>query len=203
MNGVNTWTIIRLQAKQSSSLIISVLILMISLLYSIANLSLLSVSFVLFGTYLFIFVFGIIVTNALHESAHFDELDTLGYEIGKIAVHRIGNVSFSIIDQENMTPEQNYVVSKAPFAKISHLAIHAFLLVLLILTNIMLAFPLNLLVIFLTLLAILDFAANVCAIHIIRTQKISGICTTIAHITSQEDIDDILAWNRLVHGNSE
>jgi hypothetical protein len=176
---------------------------MASLLYSIADPSLLSVSFVLFGTYLSIFVFGIIVTNALHESAHFNELDTLGYEIGNVVVHRIGNVSFSIINQENMTTEQNYIVSKAPFAKISHLAIHAFLLVLLILTNIMLAFPLNLLVSFLTLLATMDFAANVCALHIARAQKVSGICVTIARATSQEDIEDILAWNKLVNENSE
>ncbi len=185
-----------MQSKALALCLVSFLVSSISILVN-ANWYLLNVVYL--SMYLAIYLIDIIISTALHEGAHFEALASTGFEVGDITVHRIGNVSFSIKNSDNMTVEQNYVVSCAPFVNGKHIAIEGIFLVLLVLLNIYAWFPLNALLAFFTALSALSFIASICALNVIKSKKTSGICISIAKITSREDIEDIVTWNKLSH----
>ena len=146
--------------------------------------------------YFLIFLISIAAGTALHESSHFSILYELGFSVDNIIVHRIGNVSFRIIDMDQLTSEQLYQVAKAPFVRKGQYILDLSLSLILVSITLLSPYPLNIFLGFFTCLIALSIVASVCAYIVIRRKKHSGLIVKIARTTSRGDIVEIVEWNR-------
>jgi len=149
------------------------------------------------STYFIICLSSIAFTTAIHEKGHIEKLKELGYKPTNFKVHRIGDVSFSIENMDQMSIDEAYQNASAPFLiPIAYFSEIVFLTVLIV-VNIVSPFPLNLVLLCFTLSAIVGLIGSFCALSVIRQRKTSGICVRLARaVTSRGDIDEIVTWNK-------
>jgi len=144
------------------------------------------------SVYFLTFVVGMAITTAIHEIAHISKLDDLGFVAENFVAHRVGNVSFRIVDAERLTTEQSYEISKAPFVRARQFFAEVFLLGLLIVINWYSPFPLNIVLGVFSALGGLQQIASFCVYFVIRTERFSGLCVKLSESTSREDVHDII-----------
>ncbi len=136
-------------------------------------------------------------STSIHEWSHLAMLEELGFHVDNFVIHRIGNVSFRIKDGDRMTLDEVYRVSRAPFVRPAQYVVDAVGLSILAVIDWFSPFPLNIvLIVFLFLLGIV-ILGNLCALRVIRSRLVDGLCVSLARsVTSREDIDDIVEWNK-------
>jgi hypothetical protein len=194
-----TLRIFWMQISQSKSLFLVVFILALGVLTSLVpEYSLVSKYLLYSAKYFLILVVSMALITAEHEMQHISELNALGYEIDNLQIHRIGSVSFRIRDSTKMTPEERFRVASAPFTAPSQYAGEPIVVILLATINIFVLFPLNIVLIIFTVLAIVSLLANFCCYFIIIKGWTTGLCVGLARaVTSKGDIDEIVNWNKL------
>jgi len=189
--------ILKMQLLKSKSLILFLtLVLLCSTIGLLLIYNIILILTFYSSLYFLVFLISMSVGTAFHESAHFSILHDLGFEIDNITAHRIGDVSFRIIDMENLTSDQGYQVAKAPFVRKSQYILDTSMLIILVILNLSAPLPLNIFLAFFTCLVILSIIANMCAYIVIRKKKQSGLVVSIARTTSRGDLDEIVEWNR-------
>ncbi len=147
--------------------------------------------------YFTIYLFAIALTTAMHERGHVVKLKELGYDVTKLRVHRVGNVSFWVENMDQMSADEVYQNAAAPFLNPISYGSEIISLLILVVTNILSPFPLNLVLFAFTLLAFVSLVGSFCALSIVRKRKTSGFCVKLARtITSRGDIDEIVSWNK-------
>ena len=149
------------------------------------------------SVYFLTFVVSMAITTAIHETGHISKLDELGVAAESFVAHRVGNVSFRIVDAEKLTTEQCYEISKAPLVRARQYFAEVFLLGLLIVINWYSPFPLNIALGVFSALGGLQQMASFCAYVVIRTERVSGLCVKLSQtLTSRGDMQAIVTWNR-------
>ncbi|MCK4279367.1 MAG: hypothetical protein KAW94_02205 [Candidatus Thorarchaeota archaeon] len=148
------------------------------------------------SVYFLIFVVGMAITTAIHETGHISKLDELGFAAENFVAHRVGNVSFRIVDAEKLTTEQCYEIAKAPFVRAGQYFAGVSILGLLIVINWFSPFPLSIALGVFSALEGLQLMANFCVYFVIRTERFSGLCVKLFQSTSRGDVHDIITWNR-------
>ncbi len=148
------------------------------------------------SVYFLTFVVGMAITTAIHETGHISKLDELGFIAEKFVAHRVGNVSFRIVDAEKLTTEQCYEIAKAPFVRAGQYFAGVSILGLLIIINWFSPFPLNIALGVFSALGGLQQMASFCVYFVIRTERFSGLCVRLSQSTSRGDLLAIITWNR-------
>lgn len=148
------------------------------------------------SVYFLTFVVSMAIITSIHETGHITKLDELGFVAENFVAHRVGNVSFRIVDAEKITTEQCYEIAKAPFVRARQYFAEVFLLSLLIIINWYSPFPLNIALGVFSALAGLQQIASFCVYFVIRTERFSGLCVRLSQSTSRGDVHDIITWNR-------
>jgi hypothetical protein len=193
-----TSRILRMQLLQSKTLLAAVAVLVVGVIAELLpSYSWISLSALCGGVYLLTLVFSLTVSTAMHESRHLLELDRLDYAADNLRVHRIGSVSFRIIDNDRMTLEESYRVARAPFSAPSQYAAEGFFTISLMAINAWAPYPLNVALLLLTTLSFVSLLASFCCYAVIVRGLTDGFCVALARtVTSKGDVDEIVAWNR-------
>lgn len=155
------------------------------------------------SVYFLTFVVSMAVITAIHETGHITKLNELGFVAENFVAHRVGNVSFRIVDAEKLTTEQCYEIAKAPFVRARQYFAEVFLLSLLIVINWYSPFPLNIALGAFSALGGLQQIASFSVYFIIRTERFSGLCVKLSQSTSRGDVHDIIAWNRVLQDQTD
>lgn len=191
--------IVYLQAVQSKSLVLLLLVFIISIIGKMNFTPTLTLDILFFGSGYFLFyLLSTILANALHERGHILKLQELGYQAINFKAHRVGNVSFSIENVENMTADETYQVASAPFRQFSFYITEFISLLTLVGISLISPFLLDIFLLAITGLISISFLGSLCAFVTIQKQLASGFCVKLARtVTSRGDIDDIVTWNTM------
>ncbi|MGY5873017.1 MAG: hypothetical protein RTV72_12280 [Candidatus Thorarchaeota archaeon] len=193
-----TINILLIQLAQSKALVLFLVVLVISYFIRINFAWSWIFEYLIYGSiYFTVFLFAIALTTSIHERGHITKLKELGYRAINLKVNRIGDVSFWIENMDQMSADEVYQNATAPFLNPISYGSEIISLLILVVTNIISPFPLNLVLFVFTLLAFVYLIGSFCALSIIRKRKTSGYCVKLARIiTSRGDIDEIISWNK-------
>ncbi|TFF95677.1 hypothetical protein EU546_02850 [Candidatus Thorarchaeota archaeon] len=196
--------VILLQIRASGSYVIGfTLLLVVSISLRLIASHVMIETFLLASVYVLILLLTMAASTAIHESAHFTALEELDMAISRIRAHRIGNVSFHIDESDEMTQGEIYQVASVPYRTHMQYGLEGSTLGILVILNLLMPLPLNLMFAVMTVLVALQFLGGLCGCLVVKEEKTEGICVALAKITSKEDIEDIVAWNRRNTNGSE
>ncbi|MGQ4832335.1 MAG: hypothetical protein ACP6IS_00390 [Candidatus Asgardarchaeia archaeon] len=98
----------------------------------------------------------------------------LGFELKRLVVNRIGNVSFSVDNSNNLQFEDQYVITVAPYLHKEQYIAELFVLLCLLTTAISSPYLLNLILLIMSILPIIHFFAVLSTLYVIKTAKTSA-----------------------------
>ena len=187
-----------MQLSQSKLFVVAATILAVGALTAvIPEYSCLSCSALLGSNYILTLVLSLTLPTAMHEASHLLELERLDYGVDELVAHRIGSVSFRIIEGDGMTLDESYQVARAPFTKASQYAVESLFMVLLVAINAWATYPLNVILIIPTALSFVSLLASFCCYLVIARELTEGFCIALArNVTSKGDVDEIVKWNK-------
>ncbi|MBD3159339.1 MAG: hypothetical protein GF309_11165 [Candidatus Lokiarchaeota archaeon] len=186
-----------MQLKSSKSVLAVFVLLTIASLFLRYRIDWFLLDALLIGALYFLTMFvGFAVGTAVHETEHFNVLKRFKIPVTNVVAHRIANVSFHIDCSDEISLEEAYEISAASFRGWKQRIIETVILAILVTLNMLIPFPFNLVLAFLTFLVALQFLGGICGCYLVESQKTEGLCVSLAKTRSGEDIEDIIRWNK-------
>ena len=189
--------ILLIQLNQSKAVVLFLVVFVISYFCEIYSAWSWIFEYLIYGSiYFIVLLFAMAIQTAVHEREHIMKLEQLGYKASNFTANRIGDVSFSIENMDQMSADESYQNAAAPFLTPTSYIVEIVSLLLLIVIPIISPFPLGLVLFVFTFLALISLVGICCALSVIRKRKTSGLCVRFARtVTSRGDIDEIVSWN--------
>ncbi len=200
---LSSFNIFLLQVKKSKKLFLSTIAILVFVIFAYAvSFSPWWFSYVTCGIlYILLLFSGIALTTAYHEGAHIRKMEEFGAKVKNLKVHGVGNISFSVEDDDKLGLYEKYQIAAAPFLGKIQYAIEFLVLTLLLLVSYFSPFPLDILLFLVTFFFLLHFLAVIATYVVIKFKKTSGFLVSFSSkLASFGDMAIIIKYN-LSQGN--